>query len=62
MAHTYEVTVSSKVRIAGEREGTLEVVAKDAKEAVKRARQEMSNRGHTRQDGALIYKARKVES
>lgn len=54
---TYEVTVTAKFPACGERPGTLTIAARNKAEALKQARREMSDAGHTRQDGPLTYKA-----
>ena len=56
----YAVTVTAKYPAVGERPGEIEVTAKDKKDAIKQARREMSDRGHTRQDGPLSFKAMEV--
>ena len=54
---TYEVTVTAKYPATGERPGVLVIDARNAVEAVKKARNEMASNGHTRQDGPLKYTA-----
>jgi hypothetical protein len=52
------VTVTAKSPVAGERPaGNVRVTARNGAEAIKKARQHMRNAGHTRQDGALTYRA-----
>lgn len=51
----YLVTVGSKNPIAGERDGTIRVDAKNGKEAISLARREMSDRGYGRFDGPFTY-------
>jgi hypothetical protein len=55
----YLVTVTAKHPAAGEHPGTFEFDARNSADAVKQARREMWNRGHTRQDGPLIFKVTK---
>ena len=56
---TYAVTVTFKFPIPGERDGApIEVLARNANEAIKKARQEMSSRGYTRHDGPITYTAK----
>lgn len=50
----YHVEVSLKFPPYGERPSIIEVFAKDSKDAFRKARKEMENNGHTRQDGPLI--------
>ncbi len=53
----YIVIVTAVNPAYGERPGELEIIARNQAEAIKQARREMVNRGHTRQDGPLRYKA-----
>ena len=55
---TYIVTTTFKYPAAGySSDGTIEVAAKNSKDAIKSARKEMSHRGHTRHDGPITYTA-----
>lgn len=51
----YRVEVRAKFPAYGEIPGIIEVVARNAKDAISAARREMARNGHTRQDGPLVY-------
>ena len=55
----YKVEVTAKFPAWGEQPGVIEVFAKDSKTAITKARREMANNGHTRQDGPVKYKVLK---
>lgn len=57
----YLVYVTPKHPVANERVTTIEVSAKNAREACKKARAEIFNRGYTRQDGVMFYRAAEVK-
>lgn len=57
-SRSYLVTVTAATPGAGNSAvGEVRVTARTSAEAIKRARQHMRNAGHTRQDGALSYRA-----
>ena len=56
----FEVTVTNTA-VAHERPSSIRVFAKNAKEAISRARQAMASMGYTRQDGPFSYSATKWE-
>ena len=58
MAKTYSVTASTKWKgVSWQETYTMEVTAETKADALKVARQKVWNMGHTRQDGALSWKA-----
>ena len=57
----YLVTASLKSASCYNRGYEFEVVAKNSAEAIKSARKQIVNHGHTRQDGSLTYRAVKQE-
>ena len=52
----YQVQVTAKFPAYGEVPGIIEVLARDSKDAIKRARKKVRENGHTSQDGPLSYK------
>ena len=52
----YKVQVTAKFPAYGETPGVVEVLARDSKDAIKQARKEVRENGHTSQDGPLSYK------
>ena len=60
--HDYEVTVTSRYPAYNEQPGILQISARNAAEAIKRARREMSRAGHTSQDGPLAYRCRRMDT
>lgn len=57
MNKTYRVEARLKFPACYHSGYDFEIIAKTKAEAIKRARKEAFNSGHTRQDGPLIYKA-----
>ena len=59
---TYEVIASLKHPSAlGGNVSCYEFYARNAGDAIKQARRAMSNSGHTRQDGGVEYRARRIK-
>jgi hypothetical protein len=58
----YRVEVTAKFPVWGERPSIIEVFARNAKDAISRARREVWNSGYTRQDGPMIYRIKKNEA
>ena len=58
MAKTYSIMASTKWKgVPWQETYTMEVTAETKADALKVARQKVWNMGHTRQDGALSWKA-----
>jgi hypothetical protein len=56
----YQIEVTAKFPTWNEVPGLIEVLAKDSKDAISKARREMRNSGNaTRQDGPMRYKVKK---
>jgi hypothetical protein len=58
---TYLVTASLNSASCYNKGYQFEIIARNATEAVQKARRDIVNTGHTRQDGGLTYKAVKIE-
>lgn len=58
---TYIITASLKYPSCNHSGYTFTVIAKTKAEAVKRARREIGNHGHTRHDGPISYRADETE-
>jgi hypothetical protein len=61
MAKRYEIEARLKFPSCHNSGYNFEVIANNKAEAIKRARREIGNHGHTRQDGAITYTATEVE-
>ena len=57
---SYEVTVTAKYPATGERPGVLEITAQNKAHAIKQARRQMEDAGHTRQDGPLLFEVKEM--
>lgn len=58
--HNYAVLVDLKYAPINTHAAEIEVAAANARDACRKAREQMIDQGHTRWDGPLILKARKV--
>lgn len=62
MYKTYEIEATLKFPSCFNSGYRFEVFAKNKADAIKRARREIGNHGHSRHDGPISYRATEVEN
>jgi len=61
MNKTYEIDARLKFMNCYNSGYIFTIIAKNKADAIKRARREIGNHGHTRQDGPISYRATEIE-